>query len=130
MSWGAKDSSSDTTYTQKFVWYRNGGFNVNDSIKFYGNDFYIHNGNTADIYRNIDMHNWAINNANIVSSSDRRLKENIIDSSRFELKIGDATVSVDPEYSYLIETQVIEGKKYILIPADAEAEINGFPVQV
>ena len=56
--------------------------------------------------------------------------ENIIDSSRFELKIGDATVSVDPEYSYLIETQVIEGKKYILIPAEAEAEINGFPVQV
>lgn len=56
--------------------------------------------------------------------------ENIIDAGRFELKIGDATVSVDPEYSYLIETQVIEGKKYILIPADAEAEINGFSVQV
>ncbi len=56
--------------------------------------------------------------------------ENIIDSSRFELKIGDATVSVDPAYSYLIETQVIEGKKYILIPAAAEAEINGFAVQV
>ena len=29
-----------------------------------------------------------------------------------------------------IETQVIEGKKYILIPADTEAEINGFTVQV
>ena len=56
--------------------------------------------------------------------------ENIIDAGRFELKIGDATVSVDPENSYLIETQVIEGKKYILIPADAEAEINGFTVQV
>ena len=56
--------------------------------------------------------------------------ENIIDAGRFELKIGDATVSVDPENSYLIETQVIEGKKYILIPADAEAEINGFAVQV
>ena len=56
--------------------------------------------------------------------------ENIIDSSRFELKIGDATVSVDPEYSYLIETQIIEGKKYILIPAEAEAEINGFAVKV
>ena len=56
--------------------------------------------------------------------------ENIIDSSRFELKVGDATVSVDPEYSYLIETKVIEGKKYILIPAEAEAEINGFTVQV
>lgn len=56
--------------------------------------------------------------------------ENIIDSSRFQLKTGDATVSVSPESSYLIETQVVDGKKYIMIPADSEAEINGFTVQV
>ena len=56
--------------------------------------------------------------------------ENIIDSRRFELKTGEAKVSVHPEFSYLIETQMVEGKKYILIPADSEAEINGFPVQV
>ncbi len=56
--------------------------------------------------------------------------ENIIESRRFELKTGEAKVSVHPEFSYLIETQMVEGKKYILIPADSEAEINGFPVQV
>ena len=70
------------------------------------------------------------NNAERYGASAVLPPENIIDSSRFELKIGDATVSVEPEYSYLIETQVIEGKKYILIPADTEAEINGFTVQV
>lgn len=55
--------------------------------------------------------------------------ENIIDN-RFELKMGDTTVSIDPEYSYLIEARVVDGKKYIMIPADAEAEINGVAVEV
>lgn len=55
---------------------------------------------------------------------------NIIDSSRFELKVGSTTVSVDPEYSYLIESKTIEGKKYIMIPADGVAEVNGFEVQL
>ena len=56
--------------------------------------------------------------------------ENIIDSGRFEVKTGDATLSVDPERSYLIETRIIDGKKYILIPADEGAEINGFSVHI
>lgn len=43
---------------------------------------------------------------------------NLIDSKRFELKTADAAVSIDPERSYLMETQVINGRKYILVPAD------------
>ena len=56
--------------------------------------------------------------------------ENLIDSRRFEVKTGDATLNIDPERSYLIETRIIDGRKYILIPADEGAEINGFSVRI
>lgn len=53
---------------------------------------------------------------------------NLIDSKRFEVKTVDATVSIDPEHSYLVETRVIDGKKYLLIPAGEGVEVNGMPV--
>lgn len=53
---------------------------------------------------------------------------NLIDSKRFEVKTPDATVSVEPERSYAVETRVIDGKKYLLIPADEGLEVNGFPI--
>ena len=55
---------------------------------------------------------------------------NLIDSSRFEVKTSDATISVDPARSYLIETRIIDGRKYLLIPADEGVEVNGFGVQI
>ena len=55
---------------------------------------------------------------------------NLIDSSRFEVKTADATISVDPEHSYLVETRIIDGRKYLLIPADDDIEVNGFGVRV
>ena len=56
--------------------------------------------------------------------------ENIIDSRKFEIKTADATVAIDPERSYLVETRVIEGRKYILIPADEGAEVNGMAAEI
>lgn len=53
---------------------------------------------------------------------------NLIDSKRFEVKTADAAISLDPEHSYLVETRVIDGKKYLLIPAGEEMEINGMSV--
>ena len=41
--------------------------------------------------------------------------DNLIDRKRFEIKTANATISVDPEHSYLVETRVINGRKYILI---------------
>ena len=55
---------------------------------------------------------------------------NLIDSSRFEVKTADATISLDPEHSYLVETRIIDGRKYLLIPADEDIEVNGFGVRV
>lgn len=55
---------------------------------------------------------------------------NLIDSSRFEVKTADATISLDPEHSYLVEARIIDGRKYLLIPADEDIEVNGFGVRV
>ena len=54
---------------------------------------------------------------------------NLIDASRFELKTAQATVSLPPESSYLVEARIIDGKKYILIPAEEDVEVNGLAVR-
>lgn len=54
---------------------------------------------------------------------------NLIDAGRFELKTAQAKVSVTPENSYLVETRVIDGKKYILVPAEEAVEVNGLAVR-
>ena len=56
--------------------------------------------------------------------------ENLIDAKRFELKSGSAVITLDPEQSFLIETRIIDGRRYLLIPADAAAELNGFPIKL
>ena len=53
---------------------------------------------------------------------------NLIDSKRFELRAADITIVVPPEQSYLVETRVMDGKKYLLIPAGEGLEVNGMPV--
>ena len=53
---------------------------------------------------------------------------NLIDSKRFEVKAADVTISMPPEQSYLMETRVIDGKRYLLIPAGEGLEVNGMPV--
>ena len=50
-------------------------------------------------------------------------------SKKFEVKTADVQLTVDPERSYLIETRVIDGRPYLLIPAEG-VEINGLAVNV
>lgn len=54
---------------------------------------------------------------------------NLIDSKNFEVKTADVQLTVDPERSYLIETRVIDGRPYLLIPAEG-VEVNGLAVSV
>lgn len=56
--------------------------------------------------------------------------QNIIDIRRFEVRSGGITLTVSPEQSNLIQTKIIDGRKYILIPADAGTEINGLPISI
>ena len=53
---------------------------------------------------------------------------NLIDSKRFEVKTPEITITISPECSYLVETCVIDGRKYLLIPAGEGVEINGLAV--
>ncbi len=62
---------------------------------------------------------------------DARLSPaNIIDSRRLEIDTPEVRVTVDPKYGYLVQTRVIDGKKYILIAADSGVEVNGIGVTI
>ena len=54
---------------------------------------------------------------------------NLIDVGRYQLKTAQATVSVAAENSYLVETRIIDGRKYILVPAEEDVEVNGLTVR-
>lgn len=54
--------------------------------------------------------------------------ENLIDSKRFEVQTSEVKISVVPERSYLVETRMIDGQRYLLVPVDESLEVNGLPV--
>ncbi len=56
--------------------------------------------------------------------------KNIIDNKKFEIHTPDVIIKVAPDKSDCIETRVIGGIKYILIPADEEIEVNGVSIHV
>lgn len=62
---------------------------------------------------------------------DKPLKpQNIIETKKFEVETPEIKISVAPEFSYLLETKVINGRKYLLIPADEGVEVNGVSVKI
>lgn len=56
--------------------------------------------------------------------------KNIIDNTKFEIATPDVSIKVSPECSDLIETRVIGGVKYLLIPTDENVEVNGVPIHI
>ena len=56
--------------------------------------------------------------------------KNIIDSKHFEIETPDAVIKVDPTRSDLIETRIIGGVKYLLIPADEAVTVNGVAIHI
>ncbi len=55
---------------------------------------------------------------------------NIIDIKKFEVATPQVKITVDPEYTYTLETKVIDGIKYILIPAEDGVTVNGVNVNI
>ncbi len=53
---------------------------------------------------------------------------NLIDGKRFEVKTAEATISVSAEDSCLVETRVVDGRRYLMIPVGDGLEVNGLPV--
>ncbi len=56
--------------------------------------------------------------------------ENIVDAGKFEVTTPEVKITVSPESSYLVETRVIDGRKYILIPAGEGVAVNGVSVHI
>ena len=55
---------------------------------------------------------------------------NIVNTRQMEVKTPNVVIHVNPEFSDLVETRVIDGKKYILIRAEEEVELNGVSVMI
>ena len=54
---------------------------------------------------------------------------NIIDARQFEVKTPDVTIKVKPDKSYLLETRMIDGVKYVLVRAEEGVEVNGVGIR-
>ena len=52
---------------------------------------------------------------------------NIIEAGKFQITTPEVKITVPPEYSYMVETRIIDGRRFILIPADDGVEVNGIP---
>ena len=55
---------------------------------------------------------------------------NIMDSKKFQIVTPNVKISVDPEYTHVVQTKVINGRKYIVIPANEGVEVNGMVVEI
>ena len=55
---------------------------------------------------------------------------NVIESRKFEITTPEIKISVAPEFSHMVETRILDGRKYILIPAGDGVEINGLDVNI
>ena len=55
--------------------------------------------------------------------------KNIINDKKFEIKMDEVSISASPKFAHLIETRIIDNRKYVLVPADGEVCVNGIPVR-
>jgi hypothetical protein len=55
---------------------------------------------------------------------------NIIEAGKFQITTPEVKITVPPEYSYMVETRIIDGRRFILIPADDGVEVNGIAVTI
>lgn len=59
----------------------------------------------------------------------RLMVSNVINTQSFELKTPDVVIKVNPERTDLIETKVIDGRKYLLVEVNGSVEVNGINVR-
>lgn len=55
---------------------------------------------------------------------------NITNTKRFEIKTPDVVIHVNPERADLVETQVINGRRCLVIPMEDNVEVNGIHVRM
>ena len=55
---------------------------------------------------------------------------NMVPAKTFRVVTPSVTIQVDPAHSDLIETRIIDGRRYILVLADGNVEVNGVSVHI
>jgi hypothetical protein len=54
---------------------------------------------------------------------------NVVSTRKFEVRTPNIVITTKPECAALIETRIIDGRPYFVIPADDSVEVNGIPVR-
>ena len=55
---------------------------------------------------------------------------NLMDPGKVEIKTPQVSLTVEADYSPLVQARVIDGKRYLLIPAGEGVEFNGLAVRI
>lgn len=66
---------------------------------------------------------------NIVGEKNVLMASNLIDTKKFNIETADISIKVNPDMVDLIETRMINNRKYLLIAVDDYIEINGVAVK-
>ena len=53
-----------------------------------------------------------------------------MDPGKVEIKTPQVSLTVEADYSPLVQARVIDGKRYLLIPAGEGVEFNGLAVRI
>ena len=53
---------------------------------------------------------------------------NLVTPKQFKVDLPSVSIKVDPKQADLLETRVIDGRSYLLIPIDGDISVNGQPV--
>ena len=64
-----------------------------------------------------------------VSDSDILMAENVVDTSKIEVKSAVMKVSVKNEATGLLQTKIIDGVEYLLVPLNDDVEVNGIRIK-
>lgn len=56
--------------------------------------------------------------------------DNVISTKKFTVETPEVKISVSQENSHYVTARVIDGRKYILIPAGGEVKVNGILVNI
>ena len=54
--------------------------------------------------------------------------QNIVNPRQFELKNSYVKIDIDPQFSFMVNTKVIDGVKYVMVRADEGVEVNGVSI--
>jgi hypothetical protein len=56
--------------------------------------------------------------------------KNVVSSNKFELKMPEVSIKIDPEYRDYVTTREIDGEKYVLVKVTGGVEVNGIKISL